>query len=68
MVTTEIREDAAIAYAEARGFNVEIHPQQGNVWDVRIYGIASRAYNRRKDVSKADIGDRIMKLLAETKA
>lgn len=59
----------AIAAAEQAGYRVEIHQQQGNCWDVRLYstaaGYVKRGYNRRRDLAKADIGDAITKMLAE---
>lgn len=70
MTATQIRQDEATAIAAERGYRVEIHRQTtGDCWDVRIYatstGYVKHSYNRRRDVTKANIGDAVMAMLNE---
>lgn len=67
--TTQITQADATAIANELGYKVEVHEHAADCWDVRLYwdrpSYNRHGYNRRRDVGKAQIGDRIMKMLAE---
>ncbi|MEV0382351.1 hypothetical protein [Nonomuraea sp. NPDC050643] len=58
------RQSQATQIAESLGCKVEVRRQVGDCWDVRIYGTS--VYNRRRDVSKANIGLHVLQMLAES--
>lgn len=62
--TSTDRQSNATEIAESLGCKVEVRRQAGDCWDVRIYGTG--VYNRRRDVSKANIGLYVLQMLAES--
>jgi hypothetical protein len=59
----------ATAAAKRLGYEVQVYRQQGRVWDVRIRkykgGVAVyHGYDRRRDVSKAEIGTAVAQMVA----
>lgn len=58
-----IDQTAAESLAEKHGFQIEIHRQRGDCWDVRIYGNCG-GYDRRRDVSSVNIPSQIIRMVA----
>lgn len=58
-----INQTTAETLAEKHGFQTEIHRQRGDCWDVRIYGNGG-GYDRRRDVSSANIPSQIIRMVA----
>ena len=61
--TATIDQTIAEAIAGRHGFKAEVRRQCGDCWDVRIYGNGG-GYDRRRDVSSANIPSQILRMVA----